>query len=1404
MTCRFSPTGKLSQRRQARPRAQRESKHEGRENGDFIAFVRIVKVHCAESRAHRFEMEGLTDDKETTTEEVSALSSSRSSSTDSEDDTIRLCLYGEVETARLYIEPDILYFGDLLVGQTSQRVLRLTNLSAVAPIYLEYVPNAAAHCCPKSLRLRSKSSIEVLVRVRGKESVQSSFKLHFDVKADSYNSTASRRCVEKIKIGRYTVECTVNIIFKSKQGFLSERNLPIKATDDDEEIMKRILCMPKRKYDDYSALAGRFIYCMKKSTLEKSICTSKAAVLIPLSPLQIYNIYIHPTLFAFGMVAPNSLNYRELVARNTNNIPVMIRLTSSSSDCIHFPDGDLMILPPDSTMTKLVEYRAKDIGKFNGCIGYVINNNHLFDLNVTACVVPKQLHIDKKEIELGKEWSSEEAYRPLASIIRVTNKLGARTSFKWEVPSASGFYIAPTSGAVRGNATLHVYAHYTADYARANYVQAIIKCESGSCVSLRLGVPRFAPKVEFLNDHANLGEIPLNLPSKVTAVLRNFDINDAVYEVDSASLAHGCDVNPPQGKIPARGIAVLKVQLTFDVCCSFTSAIAVTIQGSARLTYRVHGKVSFPRLRVLPERIEMKRVSADACQTHRITAANVGTTILGVQFFLKGYPEFRVSRSANSKNSDVGTESIIIAPGECQSLYLHFQPVDLASYSFYLPMVVNKLLGPVSMLNVRSVRPSEYMKSREIRYANLPDFIIATPLPDKLATVTVDCTLSEELCIANRVMPRRTVLLLNIEEFSQFDCPFGIEWSRGAEVRRTSDSIECTLYPGDCVYFVLEFKPRKRGSFSVEAPIHVHGELDSGVFNKLRLDGEFPASTIDVEPTEVYLTPVPLGMTIERGFAIRAGHFDNSTSIGVRSSSTSRCSGDYKDGLVRVDFPSGSTVPPHSYVVLEGVVTFRSDQPVSLRSTFELRDDDASSVCFLTVHAAADNNLLTIYAYQMRSFPFDDTYATTEHLEKRVSAYSVTPSNSGMGEIDQARPSRSSLGKLINSKFLPSQNGETKSINDEMANRNVQAGKKETTVDNEQKMLFRERDFASSIDFEEKTRGHLATSHLDYFPDDRDSSRQSLPEDDAERVGYVLRLYDKMLDFLLSHGAHLAHISARFLLNYDDYLIDADVAQNDTLHNAICLVAAWRQIRLGFIIAPMQLVQPNRVQMLILLAHLFQTLPTYMPNAKIKLSCPLSQTANKQISVSNPTDNAVSYLLSFVNNTDRFFSVLNPMSVLRLNMHDNGQVQIQFHAKKMRKCRAYLLFCGRAIGPYFGGNQCIVLEGQINNIGVMNEYTVRSKLYEVVETSLRIKVPYRNAAEYDIWMADERPNHPYLLLLSDTHIGLRLIRWLMRDDTDSAALEFAHIFDSAVTYKIAISDKASPLIAPEYFTIQGQ
>lgn len=89
-----------------------------------------------------------------------------------------------------------------------------------------------------------------------------------------------------------------------------------------------------------------------------------------------------------------------------------------------------MILQPDSTITRLVEYFSGRIGRFNGYINYVINDNHCFELNITADVVRKQLYVDKSEIDLGREWLSDETYKPIASVIRITNKLGAKTNFR--------------------------------------------------------------------------------------------------------------------------------------------------------------------------------------------------------------------------------------------------------------------------------------------------------------------------------------------------------------------------------------------------------------------------------------------------------------------------------------------------------------------------------------------------------------------------------------------------------------------------------------------------------------------------------------------------------------------------------------------------------------------------------------------------------------------------------------------------------------------------------------------------------------------------------------------------------------------------------------------------------------
>jgi len=70
--------------------------------------------------------------------------------------------------------------------------------------------------------------------------------------------------------------------------------------------------------------------------------------------------------------------------------------------------------------------------------------------------------------------------------------------------------------------------------------------------------------------------------------------------------------------------------------------------------------------------------------------------------------------------------------------------------------------------------------------------------------------------------------------------------------------------------------------------------------------------------------------------------------------------------------------------------------------------------------------------------------------------------------------------------------------------------------------------------------------------------KRLLPENDIERVSYILELYEKTLDFLLSRGAYLVHVSPQFLLHYDDYLISIDIMQSKVSYelpatNYLCL-----------------------------------------------------------------------------------------------------------------------------------------------------------------------------------------------------------------------------------------------------------
>ncbi|XP_076397543.1 cilia and flagella-associated protein 47 isoform X3 [Megachile rotundata] len=1695
----FTPTSKLLRWR------QKIKETTDRPENDFMAFLRIVRVHVTETKniprsdAIRalLASETATQSSYDINDSVTIMNSPSSTSSSSSmectvHDTIRLCLHGEVEEAYLKFEPDIVYFGDLKVGEISQRVVRILNPLKFAPVIYRFVRNTAVHCHPESMELKPEGCIEVLLKIKGKENVSSPFKIYFDAVADSYESTITRDKI-KLKVGSYSVECIVSMILLPKNlaerhdhsrgirkpslsQFLDRRVEPVKK-DPDSGIIDRVIGSPKWKFKDMS----KIVEC--NPALQRELLSSRinTEVLIPLSPLQIYNVHIYPSMFTFGMVSNShqfspsvfknyslqvvlkSHNYRQLIVENKNNFPVMIRLTSLSVRCIQFPEGNLITLPAGALVTRLVEFRAHHLGKFNGYIDYIINDNHSFELGVTADVVHKHLSLNTREAVLGTEWFGEEVYKPLDIALRIRNKLDAKTHFKWEVPATCNFFIEPHLGVIRENTSLLCYAYYKPHAVRSHNTELTLKCEGGTYLGVRLSVPTRTPRVSFIEDTINVGEIPLNLPVEVVAFLRNFDFIEAVYEVDTSSLMYGCNVLSHHGVILPRGMVALELNLTLSLCFNFSTVIHVIVQGCLHLELKIEGSVCYPQLKLHPHSISLRRISAAAYQHYLITAINAGTTLLKLNFLLQNYPEFRISLSPDRRDSGLGHEHVFIQPGSSTTLHLHFDPIDFASYAFYLPIVVNDILGPAVEMEPRSLRVVEYLKPFLKHYENISKENLHN-IPSKLVSISIDCTVAgyvvhfsklqfhfsvannqvEEFCIENGKPAEIRSVRIDTSDFLLPDCPFSIRWSHGKEATVTLNSIECTLKQGEKCVFLLAFHSKSQGNFSVEAPIFVSGELDGQMFNKLSLSGECPVRSISAEPADIYFTPVPLDTMSEKSFRLITRNFDKVSRILARVLLPDYTSGIYKEDTLTVCFINDNIVPASEYSELELKVMFKSVVPVSFRLTVEFFDESRLASCLVRMYAIADNCSLTTHAHIRKPWSEFEWYVDQDKRVSHISKLSDSITDEEDDEDDQQSSytgrqrqlsgprisilsyieahSEGSLKKLLESRFkLPVLEKSTfmKEMNsdDHKSDEEIEKSHSEKRLSGLSSKVSSSHGKKCSVQLEypffpSDDEGDNFERHMNdalkaaeewlyttpfrfsFYPDipkgmtvsmsksytkkqpQARSSRsqkgpiyewffldvlelfvgptlydyiempKTPPDDNIERAYYYFNLFDAILNYLLTCGAHVCHVSAQFLLSYESYVIitenvrtnnkmqkasvtkwtsteklsprlfesrskqcwldvilqtykcfvllpisdikvkkepsvfgstsvptsrrstvhrasvispsifslprqceihernirnmiqscgdrrirnnnytqqelflmawleyhyeqertkewmidrrfilnphqskdvanarlvenfDKDLADSlvlitvtaaycpflveecfnsiyisprnleEVIHNAICIVNTWRKIRLGFIISPLEIAYPNCVKLLMLVTYLYKTLPTYIPKAKIRFSCPLSEIATRQINFTNSTPHNVGFLVVLFGNSNKFFMTATSSPVIRLNAHETTVIKLQFHAKKIKKTKAYLLFCGAAIGPHFGRNQTFILEGQADTLEIANEYTISSKLYEVLDENLNIDVPYENPTEYEIWMSEERPSKPSTLNLT--------------------------------------------------------
>lgn len=188
----------------------------------------------------------------------------------------------------------------------------------------------------------------------------------------------------------------------------------------------------------------------------------------------------------------------------------------------------------------------------------------------------------------------------------------------------------------------------------------------------------------------------------------------------------------------------------FPACFAIASKLTLIIQGKQELHLRFQGSVTFPELKLSPERIQMGRVRTASSVTHQITATNSGDNELIVEFQLAEYPEFRVHAASDTRDSPIdylddyystSVNHVKIPAKSTRYVNLEFEPIDLASYGFYLPIVLNGKVGPVNSQDPESLKPQFHLQEQEKYYERVMGLQLAN-LPKKLSTIYIDCTVS--------------------------------------------------------------------------------------------------------------------------------------------------------------------------------------------------------------------------------------------------------------------------------------------------------------------------------------------------------------------------------------------------------------------------------------------------------------------------------------------------------------------------------------------------------------------------------------------------------------------------------------------------------------------------------------
>lgn len=524
----------------------------------------------------------------------------------------------------------------------------------------------------------------------------------------------------------------------------------------------------------------------------------------------------------------------------------------------------LIVISANQTKDILFQCFSFGLGKYFVPVYIIVNDDHIFDTTIFAEVVPMTLRCNQTDVKLGPADRS--------SIIEISNPVNVSIKFQWEVQDTN-FVITPESGFVLPRSTMlcEIKAIPVAKGVSKTELYLISQSTSKHIVTVNC----YNDKASLLynSDEIVFSNIPLNTAITKSIVVKNISNQNVILEVADESPIRSVSVTPGRVLLKAKSNCFFRIIAHFRAVMSFTCTVRFCQQDVYIHEIAVSGNVVYPYFDFQPNSIQFAKIPSLINLKRAFQVTNRGITQNTLQFDFRRYPGVSVV----DNDFNILPDKITLKPKETMSLHLQFQPTEPVVYSFFLPFILNGLMGPPLLNDPKSLKSAVYYKCEPCSE------IICEPLP----IVRVRCTsgaqwvkfstLSMNFNYQQDKGPKKFVIQnVHTVEFIVFLSLTLLEGSFkialqdfGGKFKETETLVKILLHPQEKAKFSISFTPEEFGEFEVSVPIAIDIFRKDEPFNYLYLHGKHPKPEIESSVRVIWFQTIQTNATSTATISLR-------------------------------------------------------------------------------------------------------------------------------------------------------------------------------------------------------------------------------------------------------------------------------------------------------------------------------------------------------------------------------------------------------------------------------------------------------------------------------------------------------------------------------------------------------